>query len=90
MEPIEPPWQAIKEWIPDDEPTSTGSTVPGIQISLTKTGSTRRRHGKHLKSIWTTVASWFSNTPEDPCRLAENRRQKKSGQSGPQSYFRDK
>ena len=20
MEPIEPPWQAIKEWIPDDEP----------------------------------------------------------------------
>jgi hypothetical protein len=20
IEPIEPPWQAIKEWIPDDEP----------------------------------------------------------------------
>ena len=20
MEPIEPPWQAIKEWIPDDNP----------------------------------------------------------------------
>jgi hypothetical protein len=20
MKPIEPPWQAIKEWIPDDEP----------------------------------------------------------------------
>ena len=20
MEPIEPPWQAIKEWIPDEEP----------------------------------------------------------------------
>ena len=20
MEPIEPPWQALKEWIPDDEP----------------------------------------------------------------------
>ena len=20
MEPVEPPWQAIKEWIPDDEP----------------------------------------------------------------------
>ena len=20
MEPIEPPWQAVKEWIPDDEP----------------------------------------------------------------------
>ncbi|NWK56940.1 hypothetical protein HW115_15055 [Verrucomicrobiaceae bacterium N1E253] len=23
MEPIEPPWQAIKEWIPDDEPNLT-------------------------------------------------------------------
>ena len=40
-------------------------------MSLTQTGSTRRRHGKHLKSIWTTAASWFSNTPEDPGRLAE-------------------
>jgi hypothetical protein len=20
MEPVEPPWQAIKEWMPDDEP----------------------------------------------------------------------
>ncbi len=20
MEPVEPPWQAIKEWIPDDDP----------------------------------------------------------------------
>lgn len=24
MEPIEPPWQAIKEWIPDDEPDLDG------------------------------------------------------------------
>ncbi len=24
MEPIEPPWQAIKEWIPDDEPDLEG------------------------------------------------------------------
>ena len=23
MEPVEPPWQAIKEWIPDDEPDLT-------------------------------------------------------------------
>jgi hypothetical protein len=40
-------------------------------MSLTQTGSTGRRHGKHLKSIWTTAASWFSNPPEDPDRLAE-------------------
>ena len=40
-------------------------------MSLTQTGPTRRRHGKHLKSIWTTAASWFSNPPEDPDRLAE-------------------
>jgi hypothetical protein len=24
VEPIEPPWQAIKEWIPDDEPDLDG------------------------------------------------------------------
>jgi hypothetical protein len=40
-------------------------------MSLTQTGSTRRRHGKHLKSIWTTAAPWFSNPPEYPDRLAE-------------------
>ena len=42
---------------------STGSTVPGIHPIPTPNGSTRRRHGKHLKSTWTTGASWFSNTP---------------------------
>jgi hypothetical protein len=56
---------------PTKNPILTGSTVPGILMSLTQTGSTRRRHGKHLKSIWTTAAPWFSNTPKDPDRLAE-------------------
>jgi hypothetical protein len=28
MEPIEPPWQAIKEWIPDDEPDFDWSNRP--------------------------------------------------------------
>jgi len=28
------------------------------------------------KSIWKTAASWFSNTPEDPGRLAEKPRPK--------------
>jgi hypothetical protein len=43
---------------------------------LALSGASRRkqtpsRHGRHLKSIWTTAASWFANTPEDPDRLAE-------------------
>jgi hypothetical protein len=87
MEPIEPPWQAIKEWIavaplwpcrqqdpppdldlmirrqnaanafPTTNPTSTGSTVPGIHPIPIPKDSTKARHGKHLKSIWTTAAS---------------------------------
>ncbi len=28
MEPIEPPWQAIKEWIPDEEPDFDWSNRP--------------------------------------------------------------
>ena len=28
FEPIEPPWQAIKEWIPDDEPDLTWFNQP--------------------------------------------------------------
>jgi hypothetical protein len=28
MEPVEPPWQAIKEWIPDDEPDLTWFNQP--------------------------------------------------------------
>jgi hypothetical protein len=28
IEPIEPPWQAIKEWIPDDEPDLDGFNRP--------------------------------------------------------------
>jgi hypothetical protein len=99
MEPIEPPWQAIKEWIaaaplwpcgqqdsPPDlvwmmhrknaakaflatNPTSTDSIAPGIH-PIPK-DSTKAKHSRHLKSIWTMIASWFSNTPEDPDRLAE-------------------
>jgi hypothetical protein len=33
--------------------------------------STKAKHGRHPKSIWKTAASWFSNPPEDPARLAE-------------------
>ena len=28
MEPIEPPWQAVKEWIPDDDPDLTCFNQP--------------------------------------------------------------
>jgi hypothetical protein len=68
---------------------STGSTVPGIQMSLTQTGLTRRRHGNPRKSIWKTAASWFSNPPDKhEARLPKNRRQKNYWQSGMESYAR--
>jgi hypothetical protein len=61
-------------------------------MSLTQTGSTRRRHEKHPKSIWKTAASWFSNTPEDLSRLAEKTPPKeilkKSCQGGLEIYVR--
>ena len=88
---IEPPWQAIKEWIPDDEPDLDWFNRPGIPMSLTQTGSTKAKHGRHPKSIWTTVASWFSNTPDkQEAQPPKNRRQKNSWQSGPQGYACDK
>jgi hypothetical protein len=43
---------------------STDSTVPGIPPIPIPTASTKAKHGRHLKSIWTTAASWFSNTPD--------------------------
>ena len=49
--------------------------------------ATKAKHGRHPKSIWTTAASWFSNTPDkQAARLPKNRRQKKSWQSGLESY----
>jgi hypothetical protein len=67
-------------------PTSIGSTVLGIQPIPTQTGSTKAKHGRHPKSIWTTAASWFSNTPDTARRSQKNRCHKKSWQSGPESY----
>ena len=65
-------------------PTSTGSTVPGIHPIPIRTASTNARHGRHLKSDWTTVARWFSNTPDkQEAHPPKNRRQKKSWHSGP-------
>ena len=51
---------------PPANPTSTGLTVPGIHPIPTRTGSTKARPGNPRKSIWTTVAAWFSNPAEDP------------------------
>jgi hypothetical protein len=33
--------------------------------------STNAKHGSLPKSIWKMAASWFSNTAEDPDRIAE-------------------
>ena len=45
-------------------PTSIGSTVPGIPPNPTRIGSTKARHGNPRKSPSVTAASWFSTTPE--------------------------
>jgi len=52
---------------PTMNPTSTGSTVPGIPPIPIPKDSTSARHGRHPKSSWTTSESWFSNPP-DPAR----------------------
>ena len=45
MEPVEPPWQAIKEWVPDDEPGLDWFNRPR-DPTPTEEGSTDQR------SIW--------------------------------------
>jgi hypothetical protein len=94
MEPIEPPWQVIKEWIadaplwpcsqqdpppdlgimicrpwvatafPTTNPTSTGSTVPGINPIPILMASISAPAGSQPKSVWTMAASWFSKIPD--------------------------
>lgn len=49
---------------------SIGSTVPGSHQNLTPTGSIKARHGSPRKSNWTTVASWFSNSPAKGARAS--------------------
>ena len=45
-------------------PPLMGSTIHGILPTPIQTASIKAQHGRHLKSNWTTVAPWFSNTPE--------------------------
>jgi len=58
------PGRRSRNGFPTTNLTSLGSTNPGIPPILTRTVSTNVRHGMHQKSSWTTVVSWFSNTPE--------------------------
>ena len=72
MEQIEPPWQAIKEWIfPTTNRTSTGSTVLRIRPILTPSASIKARLGIHPKSDWTTTALWFSKISDSAQRTAK-------------------
>ena len=54
----------------ESPPQATGSTVPGIPMSQTLTGSIKVRHGNPRKSIWKTAERWFSNPP-DPARRVQ-------------------
>lgn len=60
-----------------------------VSVSMAAVGSNFGEHPElpenPRKSIWTTVASRLSNSPEDSDRLAENRRRKKSWHSGSKS-----
>ena len=58
-----PGWR-LKSGSPTTNPISIGSTGLGIHQTPTRTASIKARHGKHLKSTWTTAALWFSNTPD--------------------------
>jgi hypothetical protein len=42
LEPIEPPWQAIKEWIPDDEPDLDWFNRPRNPVNLDPDGCDQR------------------------------------------------
>ena len=51
---------------PTTNPASTGSIDLEDHPIPIPTVSTKLRHGRHPKSIWTTAASWFSNPPDPP------------------------
>ena len=53
-----------KNGSPTKNPILTGSTVPGIHPIPIQMATTKAKHGRHPKSNWTTVASWFSNPPD--------------------------
>jgi hypothetical protein len=57
--------------IPDDELDLDWFSRPRNPADPDPDGYDQVKHGRLPKSIWTTVAPWFSNTPEDPDRLAE-------------------
>ena len=63
-----PGWR-LKSGSPTTNPISIGSTVHGIPPIPIPTASIKARHGRHLKSNWTTDALWFSNTPDAAHRL---------------------
>ena len=61
---------AINEWIPDDEPDLDWFNRPRNPLEPDTHCSTKLQHGKPQKSIWMTVASWFSNPPEKGARAS--------------------
>ena len=71
MEPIEPPWQAIKEWIPDEEPDLDWFNCPRNPSNPDPDGFDQSPTWESEEIQLDEAAPWFSNTPEDPDRLAE-------------------
>ena len=67
LQRIEPPWRAIKEWIPDDEPDLDCFNHP-------------RNPNQPDQDWFDQTPTW--KAPEDPGRLAEKPPPKKSWKSG--------
>jgi hypothetical protein len=75
MEPIEPPRQAITVWISDDEPDPDWFNRPRNPANPDPDGLDQRQ-------------PWFANPPDPPAEFKKHRCQKKSWQSGYESYAR--
>ena len=79
MKPIEPPWQAIKEWIPDDEPDLDWFNRPRNPSNPDPEGFDQRPAWKPEEIQLDDERILISTTPDWPeAHPPENRSQKKS------------
>jgi len=90
MEPIDPPWQAIKEWIPDDEPDLDWFNRP-------RNPSNPDSDGYDQSPTWKAPEIPVGRRPHPGPRIhlkirtdsPKNRSRKNSWRSALESYARD-
>jgi hypothetical protein len=64
MEPTETPWQAVKGWIPDDEPDLDWLNRPRNPSESDPDCYDQSPACQPEEAPWATAASSFSTTPE--------------------------